>query len=96
MKTSKLKLIDICHLLSAIYFSAFAQGTAFTYQGRLNSGGNAANGVYDFPFTIYDDDTTDTAQGSIVPQNATIVSCWSPQVSLRRQKGVHFHQNPWR
>ena len=25
-----------------------AQGTAFTYQGRLNSGTNAANGLYDF------------------------------------------------
>ena len=31
-----------------------AQGTAFTYQGRLNDGANPANDVYDFTFTIYD------------------------------------------
>lgn len=30
-------------------------GTAFTYQGRLISGGNPANGVYDFKFSLYDD-----------------------------------------
>ena len=29
-------------------------GTAFTYQGRLNDGGNAATGSYDLRFTIYD------------------------------------------
>ncbi len=32
----------------------FAQGTAFTYQGRLNDGGSPANGNYDLRFTIYD------------------------------------------
>src|SRR2546421_7397605 len=31
-----------------------AQGTAFTYQGRLNDGGAPANGTYDLVFTIYD------------------------------------------
>lgn len=31
----------------------YAQGTAFTYQGRLNSGGVPANGTYDFVFTIF-------------------------------------------
>jgi hypothetical protein len=30
-----------------------AQGTAFTYQGELNSGGDPANGLYDFTFTIF-------------------------------------------
>ena len=32
-----------------------AQGTtAFTYQGRLNAGANAANGSYDMTFAVYD------------------------------------------
>ena len=32
-----------------------AQGTSmFTYQGRLNSGGEAAEGTFDFEFTIFD------------------------------------------
>ena len=34
--------------------SVFAQGTAFTYQGRLNDGANPANGSYDLRFTMYD------------------------------------------
>ena len=31
-----------------------AQGTAFTYQGRLADNGAPANGAYDFQFTIFD------------------------------------------
>jgi hypothetical protein len=30
------------------------QGTAFTYQGRLNESGAPANGIYDFQFSIHD------------------------------------------
>ena len=30
-----------------------AQGTAFTYQGRLNDGVNLATGIYDLRFTVY-------------------------------------------
>jgi pectin methylesterase-like acyl-CoA thioesterase len=30
-------------------------GSGFTYQGSLKSGGNPANGNYDFVFTLYDD-----------------------------------------
>src|SRR5215831_7693752 len=32
---------------------AFGQGTAFTYQGRLNDGANPANGSYDLTFTLF-------------------------------------------
>src|SRR5262245_39409294 len=34
--------------------TAQAQGTAFTYQGRLNDGAGAASGIYDLRFAIYD------------------------------------------
>lgn len=34
--------------------SGLAQGTAFTYQGRLNQNGTPATGIYDLRFTIYD------------------------------------------
>ncbi len=42
-------------------------GTAFTYQGRLMSGGNPADGNYDFKFELYDDagDTTETLLDTI-------------------------------
>lgn len=34
--------------------TGFAQGTAFTYQGRLYDGANPANGRYDLRFNLYD------------------------------------------
>ena len=34
--------------------TAFAQGTAFTYQGRLDIAGSPANGTNDLTFTLYD------------------------------------------
>ena len=34
--------------------TAFAQGTAFTYQGRLNEGTNPATGRFDLTFKVYD------------------------------------------
>jgi hypothetical protein len=33
--------------------TVYAQGTAFTYQGRLNSSGNPVTGSYDIEFTVY-------------------------------------------
>jgi hypothetical protein len=50
------KLAGLFLLLSTIncQLSTFAQGTAFTYQGRLNDGANPASGTYDLQFTIYD------------------------------------------
>src|SRR5690349_5124403 len=41
-------------LLSCSVSNALAQGTAFTYQGRLVDSGGPANGIYDLRFTIYD------------------------------------------
>src|SRR5262245_10546992 len=41
----------ICFAAAA---QVFAQGTAFTYQGRLNASGVPANGSYDLRFTVYD------------------------------------------
>src|SRR5512139_1162631 len=38
-----------------------AQGTAFTYQGRLAEGGQSANGSYDLRFALYDAATSGSA-----------------------------------
>jgi hypothetical protein len=40
-------------LLNAPIPMAHAQGTAFTYQGRLTDGADPANGIYDLRFVIY-------------------------------------------
>ena len=54
MKSKCLLLLAslICSLFTAAN-PAFAQGTAFTYNGRLNVGGSPANGYYDLTFTLF-------------------------------------------
>jgi hypothetical protein len=65
MKTM-IKLIAISCLLSAICFSAFAQGTAFSYQGRLNANGSPASGNYDFRFRLDADPLGNTILGTML------------------------------
>ena len=54
--------------------SGFAQGTAFTYQGRLNDGANPATGSYDLSFAMFDALTSGAQQGSLITNTATAVS----------------------
>jgi hypothetical protein len=51
--------------------SAFAQGTAFTYQGRLQDSGANANGNYDFQFTLWDVASGGTPQPQPSPVTVT-------------------------
>jgi hypothetical protein len=44
----------ILALVCSIIDDVFAQGTAFTYQGRLHDSGVPANGTYHLQFTVYD------------------------------------------
>jgi hypothetical protein len=51
-----------------------AQGTAFTYQGRLNDGVSPAAGIYDLRFTVYNAPTNGSAVSGIVTNASTSVS----------------------
>ena len=61
-------------LLSTINYqlSTLAQGTAFTYQGRLNNGGAPACGTYDLTFALFNTNSGpgDTAWSIISDRNA--------------------------
>ncbi len=51
--------------------TAQAQGTAFTYQGQLISGGNPANGFFDFEFSLFPNAAGSGSQvGSTITQAA--------------------------
>lgn len=54
--------------------TTFAQGTAFTYQGRLNDGGNPANGLYDLQFSAYDAAVDGNRVGGPTVNAAVVVS----------------------
>src|SRR2546425_6116865 len=51
-----------------------AQGTAFTYQGRLNDGGAPANGSYDLTFALFDSGGGGAQHGNTVTNTAIGVS----------------------
>jgi hypothetical protein len=56
--------------------------TAFTYQGRLTSGGAAANGHYDMQFALFDAATNGTQVGESVDLPAVPVTNGLFTVSL--------------
>jgi hypothetical protein len=51
-----------------------ANGTAFTYQGRLTDAGGPASGAYDFRFILYNAAVGGAQVGPIVTQNSVPVS----------------------
>ena len=54
--------------------TAHAQGTAFTYQGRLNSSGTPVNGSYDLSFALFSVSSGAGQVGNTVTNIATLVS----------------------
>jgi hypothetical protein len=54
--------------------SLLAQGTAFTYQGRLNDNGGPANGTYDLQFTVFDSGAGPNLVAGPLTNAATAVS----------------------
>src|SRR5262245_39425487 len=61
--------IDLSLLLPCALFTPCmltAQNTSFTYQGRLNTGGSPANGIYEVYFTLYDAPTNGAVVGTPV------------------------------
>ncbi len=68
--TALLSLSTLIHQPSTV----LAQGTAFTYQGRLNDGASPANGSYDLRFTVYDSSGGPTVIAGPVTNAPTAVS----------------------
>ena len=54
MKTKCLLAFTALTLAFSLQPSAFGQGTAFTYQGRMTSGASGVTGLYDFHIVLYD------------------------------------------
>ncbi len=91
-----LNLPCFCILHSAFCLSAFAQATAFTYQGRLNDGGNPAAGIYDLRFTIYDStNNPGTVIAGPLTNAATVLSNGLFSVTLDFGPGVFTGPDRW-
>ena len=89
-----LHLLTLTALL-ALADVAQAQGTAFTYQGRLNDAAGPATGTYDFQFTVRDALTGGSPVG-VNPLAATVaVSNGLFTVALDFGAGVFTGQPRW-
>jgi hypothetical protein len=70
-------------------------GSAFTYQGLLNSGGGPANGSYDLQFAVFDASSGGSQIGSTFTNAATTVSNGLFTVTLDFGAGVFTGASRW-
>jgi hypothetical protein len=72
MKIARTILCVLC-IVAAVAVTAEA-GTAFTYQGKLNDGGNPANGAYNLSFTLFSALTGGSQVGPVVAKAVSITN----------------------
>lgn len=65
-----------------------AQGTAFTYQGRLSNGSTPVSGTYDLSFTLYSNSTTVTVLSGPVTNSSVVVTSNGDRWRLFTGRGV--------
>jgi hypothetical protein len=94
MKTRILFLFAITALLTVTH-SLQAQGTAFTYEGRLNDNGSPANGSYDLTFTLFPAGSGGAQAAAPVTNAATAVSNGLFTVTLDFGAGVFNGAGYW-
>jgi photosystem II stability/assembly factor-like uncharacterized protein len=75
--------------------TAFAQGTAFTYQGRLNDNASPANGLYDLRFRVWDASTNGNIVAGPMTNSATGVTNGLFAVTLDFGSGVFTGPARW-
>jgi len=94
MKT-ELHYLFIALALFAGANRAAAQGTAFTYQGQLDSGGAPANGSYDLTFTLFNTNSSGVAVAGPVTNSASTVSNGLFTATIDFGAGVFTGTNYW-
>ena len=96
MKSKQLLLLGaaLCGLFTAVN-PLHAQGTAFTYQGRLDDGGLPASGIYDLQFAIYDSAVSGAQIGNAITNSPVSVSNGLFTVTLDFGNGVFNGNALW-
>ena len=92
-----LNLLLALVLLSTLnlQLSTQAQGTAFTYQGRLNDGANPANGYYDLQFILFNVNQFGFPVGPILTNANVSVNNGMFTTALDFGSGVFMGSNYW-
>jgi len=94
MKIKLRCLVSVLALVSGVHH-ATAQGTMFTYQGRLNSGGSPANGNYDFQFILFNVAQFGFPVGPILTNSALSVTDGLFTAALDFGAGIFTGSNLW-
>ncbi|MGO8679274.1 MAG: hypothetical protein ACLQVX_25825 [Limisphaerales bacterium] len=81
--------------LDSEFSTAQAQGTAFTYQGRLNDGGSPANGSYDMAFSLFGAGSGGSQVGGTLTRTAVGVTNGLFTAALDFGAGVFTGANLW-
>jgi trimeric autotransporter adhesin len=91
------KKLALVLLLSSfgVQCSTLAQGTAFTYQGRLNDTANPVNGSYDLRFALYDSASQGTLVVGPLTNSAVSVNNGLFTVTLDFGQNVFSGPNRW-
>lgn len=75
--------------------SAFAQGTAFSYQGQLYSGTNPASGTYNFEFSLFNVPSGGSQLGALVITNNVSVTNGMFMVLIDFGAGIFTGATNW-
>jgi hypothetical protein len=86
---SFMAVVTLAVTLSQPLSASLAQGTAFTYQGRLITAGSPATGSYDFTFSLFNATNSGPAVSGTVTNAGTLVANGLFQVTL------DFGSNPY-
>src|SRR5437867_2926939 len=66
--------LSVAALLSGIVSKAGAQGTAFTYQGRLSDSGSLPNANYDMYFSLFGTSSGGTILGALTNKPVAVTN----------------------
>jgi hypothetical protein len=86
-------LAALCLLTAAA--PAFAQGSAFTYQGKLTDSGAPATGAYDFRFILYNADAGGSQVGTTLTADDVVVTAGAFTVVLDFGSNIFDGQARW-
>ena len=75
--------------------TSFAQGTAFTYQGRLQNNGSPASGTYNLTFSLFNTNTSGVSIAGPVTNNAVVVTNGLFTVLIDFGPGAFTGQTNW-
>jgi hypothetical protein len=88
-------ILMLLSTLNSQLSAAFAQGTAFTYQGQLQNNGSLASGTFNLTFTLFGVNTGGSSVAGPVTNNAVVITNGLFTVTIDFNSGVWNGATNW-